>query len=256
MAPSAAWDAPASPVRPCAGRAWSKWFLGLSAVLVLLLAAAALRASADHPRLARDLFHRLDDDTQARQLYRTTPGLRAGFGSEEAFLRHVRTWKPLFGTQETFEGPDAKRFLPFAAKLEVQGSHGAWFAILARQGPAPRIHGIAFGATREQARNACFNQYAKAFMGAWLERGLAQARRLGESLAQGIPGATLTETDRKVLRGLPDLPALDPGCFTFQFLPGGARLDLELAPERTLALRWQGDGPESPILAGLEEKEN
>ena len=251
MTRSTSWDQ-SLPSTPRAQGAWSWVALGLLAVLLLGFCAASLHGSVAHPRLAASLFHALDSEEQARRLFRETPGLQAGWGSETAFLQHLRTWKPQFGTTDSFLGPDAaKRFLPFAAKLEIQGSGGAWFAILGRQGPFQRVHGIAFGPTQERARSACFNQYAKQYLKPWLERGLAEAHHLAEqsSASASLP---LTVAEVQWLRALPDQTRLlDPTCFAFLFVPGGARMQLTLGSGRVLSLDWKDDSPPGECAPAL-----
>jgi hypothetical protein len=197
---------------------------GLGVALLLLV--AALRASFEGPATLERLWNELASDASGLALYRRSPGLQAGFGSEAAFLAHVGSWRPRFGGAERFQGPDqAKRLLPFAVKLEVQGRNGAWFAVLARTEPFPRLHGVAFGATREEARRACFNQYAKAHLAPWLERGLAAARAVA---------------------GPQELPAsvadLQPDRFEFGFVAGGAELRLLLRDGGQLTLHIPEEG--------------
>jgi len=135
--------------------------------------------------------------------------------------------------------------------LEIQCRGGAWFAVLARLDPFPKLHGLAFGPTREQARRTCFSLYAKTHMRAWLNRGIAHAHGLAEaSQAKGTPG--FQATDLRLIEALPSRSkTLDPTAFGFQFASTGARMDLDLGPDRTLVFQWKGDSPEAQIEATL-----
>lgn len=239
------WDEDSSSHRnPRRAPPWFKVGLGIFATLILALGFSGLRSSVESPRLLKRIVEELSTEPRARALYQGTPGLQLGFGSEEAFLRHLRTWQPQFGETNCFQESDPKRFLPFAAKLEIQGSRGAWLAIMARLEPFPKLHGIAFGTTREQARRTCLGLYAKTHLWQWLDRGLAHAHSLAETdAATGLDTMT-----RQQIRALPtQTKALDPAAFSFLFTATGARLDLELAPDRTLSLQWKGEPPEAEI---------
>lgn len=246
MGRSEAWNQEGARKTKGAKQRWLWISLGLLAILVAGLLLAGLRASVEGPRRVEQVLKELSTETGARRLYRATPGLQAGYGSEAAFLDLLRRWQPRFGETRDFGGPDrAKRFLPFATKLEVQGSGGAWFALLAREAPFPKLHGIAFGADRLQARQTCFALYAKTHFRAWLDRGVARAHAMAE---QGLGDAE----SQRLLRALPaGAGDLDPATFAFQFTESGACLEFSLGVDRMLRLTWKGESPESEIVAEL-----